>query len=60
MQALFKFKLGVAAIVTGLAGALWGVGAAQASDNMQSLVAAVGVAVTSSVLMWLGTLLVQD
>lgn len=60
MQQLFKVKLGMIAIVVGILGAGFGVGGVENSTNAQELITAVGVAVTSLMLMYLGTLLVKE
>ena len=60
MQQLFKVKLGMIAIIVGIVGAGFGVGGVEASTNLQELVTGLGVAVTSLMLMYLGTLLVKE
>jgi drug/metabolite transporter (DMT)-like permease len=60
MQQLFKVKLGMIAIIVGIVGAMMGVGGVEASANLQELITGVGVAVTSLMLMYLGTLLVKE
>ena len=60
MQQLFKVKLGMIAIIVGIVGAGFGVGGVEASANLQELITGLGVAVTSLMLMYLGTLLVKE
>ena len=60
MKQLFKVKLGMVAVITGIVGAGFGVGGVEASMNAQELITGVGVAVTSLMLMYLGTLLVKE
>ncbi len=60
MTQLFKVKLGMIAVVVGIVGALFGVGGVENSANAQELIASIGVAVTSLMLMYLGTLLVKE
>ena len=55
-----KQNIGMAAVVTGIIGAMFGVGGVEASTNAQELITGVGVAVTSLMLMYLGTLLVKE
>ena len=60
MKTLFKVKLGMVAVVVGIVGAGFGVGGVESSTNTQDLIASIGVAVTSLMLMYLGTLLVKE
>lgn len=60
MKTLFKVKLGMTAIIAGIVGAGFGVGGVENSMNTQDLVASIGVAVTSLMLMYVGTLLVRE
>ena len=60
MTQLFKVKLGMVAVITGIVGAGFGVGGVENSVEFTDLVASVGVAVTSLMLMYLGTLLVKE
>ncbi len=60
MKTLFKVKLGMIAVMVGIVGAMFGVGGVENSTNAQELIASVGVAVTSLMLMYLGTLLVRE
>jgi nitrate/nitrite transporter NarK len=60
MKTLFKVKLGMVAIIVGIVGAMFGVGGVENSLNTQDLIASIGVAVTSLMLMYVGTLLVKE
>ena len=60
MKTLFKVKLGMVAVITGIVGAMFGVGGVENSVEFTDLVASVGVAVTSLMLMYVGTLLVKE
>ncbi len=60
MKTLFKVKLGMIAVMVGIVGAMFGVGGVENSANTQELIASVGVAVTSLMLMYVGTLLVKE
>ncbi len=55
-----KQKIGMAAVITGIVGAGFGVGGVENSTETAQLIASVGVAVTSLMLMYMGTLLVND
>ena len=55
-----KTNIGMAAIMTGIVGCMFGVGGVENSVSVNDLVASVGVAVTSLMLMYLGTLLVKE
>ena len=55
-----KTNIGMAAIMTGIVGCMFGVGGVEASANLQELVTGLGVAVTSLMLMYIGTLLVKE
>ena len=55
-----KTRIGMAAIMTGIVGCMFGVGGVENSVSVNDLVASVGVAVTSLMLMYLGTLLVKE
>lgn len=55
-----KQKIGMAAVVTGIVGAGFGVGGVENSVETAQLIASIGVAVTSLMLMYVGTLLVND
>ena len=60
MKTLFKVKLGMIAVMVGLVGALFGVGGVEGSETTEQLIASIGVAVTSLMLMYVGTLLVKE
>ncbi len=60
MTQLIKVKVGMTAVIAGIVGAMFGVGGVENSVNTQELIASVGVAVTSLMLMYLGTLLVKE
>jgi len=60
MKQLFKVKVGMVAVITGIVGAGFGVGGVENSMNTAELIAGVGVAVTSLMLVYLGTLLVKE
>ncbi len=60
MTQLLKVKLGMIAVVTGIVGAMFGVGGVENSETTEQLIASIGVAVTSLMLMYLGTLLVKE
>jgi hypothetical protein len=60
MKQLFKVKLGMAAVITGIVGAGFGVGGVENSMNTADMIASIGVAVTSLMLMYVGTLLVKE
>ena len=55
-----KQNIGMAAIITGIIGAMAGVGGVESSMNLQGLVAGLGLAVTSCMLMYAGVYLVKD
>jgi hypothetical protein len=60
MKTLFKVKLGMVAVITGIVGAMFGVGTVEASMNTQDMITGVGIAMTSCMLMYIGTLLVKE
>ncbi len=60
MKELFKVKLGMIAVITGIVGAGFGVGGVENSvDNVQ-LFQSIGVAVTSLLLMQIGVWMIKD
>lgn len=59
MKALIQAKLGMIAVMLGLAGALLGVGMVEAAQTAEQLFASVGATVTSLMLMWAGVQLVK-
>lgn len=60
MTQLIKVRVGMVAVVLGLIGAMMGVGGVENSTETADLIASVGVAVTSLMLMYVGTLLVKE
>jgi hypothetical protein len=60
MKQLFKVKLGMIAVIAGIVGVGFGVGGVENSVETKDLIASIGVAVTSLMLMYLGTLLVKE
>ncbi len=60
MKQLFKVKLGMVAVIAGIVGAGFGVGGVENSMNTQELIAGIGVAVTSLMLMYIGVQLVKE
>ena len=60
MKTLFKVKLGMVAVITGIVGAGFGVGGVEAAMTTEDMIASIGVAVTSLMLMYMGTLLVKE
>lgn len=60
MKDLFKVKLGMIAVIVGILGAGFGVGGIENSIETRDLLASIGVAVTSLMLMYLGVLLVKE
>ena len=55
-----KTRIGMAAVMTGIVGAGFAVGGVENSVSANDLVASLGVAVTSLMLMYLGVELVKD
>lgn len=55
-----KQKIGMLAVITGIVGAGFGVGGVENSVETLDLIASIGVAVTSLMLVYLGTLLVRE
>lgn len=60
MQELIKAKVGMIAIIAGIVGAGFGVGGVENSRETAELIASIGVAVTSLMLMYIGVELVKD
>jgi hypothetical protein len=60
MKALIKAKVGMIAVVAGIVGTMFGVGGVEASMDTQQLIASIGVAVTSLMLMYIGVELIKD
>lgn len=59
MQQLIKVKLGMIAVIAGIVGAGFGVGGVEASIETLDLIASIGVAVTSLMLMQLGVWMIK-
>ena len=59
MKAVIQAKLGMLAIMAGIVGALFGVGGVENSLTTEQLIASIGVAVTSLMLMYAGVMLVK-
>lgn len=60
MTELLKAKVGMIAFIAGIVGAAFGVGGVENSIETADLVASIGVAVTSLMLMYLGVQLIKD
>ena len=60
MKQLFKVKLGMVAVMAGIVGAGFGVGGVENSVTTEQLIASIGVAVTSLMLMQIGVWLVKE
>ena len=60
MKQLFKVKLGMVAVMAGIVGAGFGVGGVENSVTTEQLIASVGVAFTSLMLMQVGVWLVKE
>jgi nitrate/nitrite transporter NarK len=60
MKTLFKVKLGMIAVMVGIVGTGFGIGGVENSVEFNDLVASIGVAVTSLMLLYVGTLLVKE
>lgn len=60
MKQLFKVKLGMVAVLAGIVGAGFGVGGVENSVTTEQLIASIGVAVTSLMLMQVGVWLVKE
>jgi hypothetical protein len=60
MKELFKVKLGFIAVMTGIVGAGFGIGGVENSVETADLIASIGVAVTSLMLMQVGVWLVKE
>jgi len=55
-----KERIGSAAVLTGIVGALFGVGVIEGSMDTNTLLVGVGISFTSAMLMYVGLLLVRD
>ena len=60
MKELIQAKVGMIAVILGIVGAMFGVGGVENSVTTQELVASIGVAVTSLMLMYAGVQLVKE
>jgi nitrate/nitrite transporter NarK len=60
MQAVIQAKVGMTAIIAGIVGTMFGVGGVENSVTTEQLLASVGVAVTSLMLMYAGVELVKE
>ena len=60
MKQVIQAKVGMIAVVSGLVGALFGVGAVEASMTTEQLITGVGIAATSCMLMYAGVQLVKE
>jgi hypothetical protein len=60
MKALIQAKLGMIAVFLGIVGTMFGVGGVENSVDTEQLIASIGVAVTSLMLMWAGVQLVKE
>ncbi len=60
MRELFKVKLGFIAFIVGLVGAGFGVGGVENSVETADLIASIGVAATSLMLMQMGVWLIKE
>ena len=55
-----KQRIGMLAFILGLVGAGFGVGGVENSLETEQLIASIGVAVTSLMLMYMGTLMIRN
>ena len=55
-----KQKIGAVAFIVGLVGAGFGVGGVENSIETEQLIASIGVAFTSLMLMYMGTLMIKE
>ena len=60
MKALIQAKVGMIAVIAGIVGAGFGVGGVENSVTAEQLIASIGVAVTSLMLMYAGVQLVKE
>ena len=60
MKALIQAKLGMIAVFLGIVGTMFGVGGVENSVDTEQLIASIGVAVTSLMLMYAGVQLVKE
>jgi high-affinity Fe2+/Pb2+ permease len=59
MKQLIQARVGMTAIIAGIVGAMFGVGGVENSVTTEQLIASVGVAVTSLMLMYAGVQLIK-
>ena len=60
MQELIKVKVGMIAVVAGIVGAMFGLGAVEGSITTPELITGLGISVTSLMLMYAGVQLIKD
>ena len=60
MKALIQAKVGMIAVIAGIVGAGFGVGGVENSVTAEQLIASIGVAVTSLMVMYAGVQLVKE
>ena len=60
MKALIQAKLGMIAVFLGIVGTMFGVGGVENSVDTEQLIASIGVAVPSLMLMYAGVQLVKE
>jgi hypothetical protein len=60
MKALIQAKVGMIAVMAGIVGCMFGVGGVENSITTEQLIASIGVAVTSLMLMYAGVELVKE
>jgi hypothetical protein len=60
MKALIQARVGMIAVILGIVGTLFGVGGVENSTSTEQLIASIGVAVTSLMLMYAGVQLVKE
>ena len=60
LGAEMKQRIGMLAFILGLVGAGFGVGGVENSLETEQLIASIGVAVTSLMLMYMGTLMIRN
>jgi hypothetical protein len=60
MKALIQAKVGMIAVMAGIVGCMFGVGGVENSITTEQLIASIGVAVTSLMLLYAGVELVKE
>lgn len=60
MQELIRVKVGMAAVILGIVGVLFGVGAVEASIALQDLITGLGISAVSLMIMYVGVELVKE